>query len=75
MLVIPGIRPTGTDTQDQRRTATPAQAIANGASMLVVGRPITQAPDPAFAARSILYEIAEAHAAMANPTNAALPKK
>jgi orotidine-5'-phosphate decarboxylase len=60
LLVIPGIRPTGADTQDQKRTATPAQAIAHGASMLVVGRPITQAHDPAAAARAILTEIEQA---------------
>jgi orotidine-5'-phosphate decarboxylase len=60
LLVIPGIRPTGSGTQDQKRTATPAQAIAHGASMLVVGRPITQAQDPAAAARAILNEIEQA---------------
>jgi len=57
LLVIPGIRPTGTDIGDQKRIATPAQAIADGASMLVVGRPITRAADPAAAARAILHEI------------------
>jgi orotidine-5'-phosphate decarboxylase len=57
LLVIPGIRPTGSDTGDQKRIATPAQAIADGASMLVVGRPITRAADPAQAARAILDEI------------------
>jgi len=56
-LVIPGIRPAGSDTGDQKRIATPAQAIADGASMLVVGRPITRAADPAQAARAILDEI------------------
>jgi orotidine-5'-phosphate decarboxylase len=58
MLVVPGIRPTGAALGDQRRVATPASAIAAGASMLVVGRPITQAADPAAAARAILQEIA-----------------
>jgi orotidine-5'-phosphate decarboxylase len=62
MLVIPGIRPAGAATQDQRRIATPATAIAEGASMLVVGRPITRAADPAAAARAILKEIAQASA-------------
>jgi orotidine-5'-phosphate decarboxylase len=60
ILVVPGIRPTGVATQDQRRIATPATAIAQGASMLVVGRPITKATDPAAAARAILEEITEA---------------
>ncbi|NYF89606.1 orotidine-5'-phosphate decarboxylase [Tunturiibacter empetritectus] len=62
LLVIPGIRPAGAALGDQKRIATPAQAIAAGASMLVVGRPITQAPDPAAAARAILDEIAKAEA-------------
>ena len=56
-LVVPGIRPAGAALGDQRRVATPASAIASGASMLVVGRPITQASDPAAAARAILTEI------------------
>jgi orotidine-5'-phosphate decarboxylase len=59
LLVIPGIRPTGSAIEDQKRIATPAEAIALGASMLVVGRPITRAHDPAEAARAILKEIAE----------------
>jgi orotidine-5'-phosphate decarboxylase len=62
LLVIPGIRPTGSAVEDQKRIATPAQAIAQGASMLVVGRPITRAHDPAEAAQAILQEIADAHA-------------
>ncbi|MBB5345897.1 orotidine-5'-phosphate decarboxylase [Tunturibacter empetritectus] len=62
LLVIPGIRPAGTAVGDQKRIATPAQAIAAGASMLVVGRPITQAPNPAAAAQAILDEIAKAEA-------------
>jgi len=60
MLVVPGIRPARAATEDQRRIATPAAAIAQGASMLVVGRPITRATDPASAARAILEEIAQA---------------
>lgn len=59
-LVIPGIRPSGTEAGDQKRVATPAAAIAAGADYLVVGRPITQAADPAAAAHSILEEIAAA---------------
>jgi orotidine-5'-phosphate decarboxylase len=60
LLVTPGIRPAGADAQDQKRIATPAAAIADGASMLVVGRPITQAADPVKAAQAILQEIAGA---------------
>jgi len=57
LLVIPGIRPEGADIGDQRRVATPAAAIASGASYLVVGRPITRAIDPEAAARAILAEM------------------
>jgi orotidine-5'-phosphate decarboxylase len=60
VLVIPGIRPAGSDIADQKRIATPAEALCQGASYLVVGRPITQAPDPAEAAEAILKEMAEA---------------
>jgi orotidine-5'-phosphate decarboxylase len=63
LLVIPGIRPTGSAVEDQRRIATPAQAIAHGASMLVVGRPITRAANPAEAAHTILEEIEHAQTA------------
>jgi len=55
--VIPGIRPAGAETQDQSRTATPGDAIRAGATYIVVGRPILQAPDPALAASSIVNEI------------------
>ncbi len=60
LLVVPGIRlqSAAGRPDDQRRVATPAEAIARGASMLVVGRPITQAADPARAAAGILAEIA-----------------
>jgi len=64
LLVIPGIRPAGATIGDQKRIATPAQAIAQGASMLVVGRPITQAKDPAAAAEDILNEIAQAETSL-----------
>jgi orotidine-5'-phosphate decarboxylase len=60
VLVIPGIRPAGSETGDQKRIATPGEALRLGASYLVVGRPITQAPDPAEAAEAILKEMAEA---------------
>lgn len=56
-LVIPGIRPAGSAIGDQKRVATPAEAIAAGADYLVIGRPITQAPDPTAAAAAILAEI------------------
>jgi orotidine-5'-phosphate decarboxylase len=59
LLVIPGIRPAGSAIGDQKRIATPADAIANGASILVVGRPITRAADPAAATHAILTEIEE----------------
>lgn len=60
VLVTPGIRPAGADVGDQKRVVTPAQAIRDGASLLVVGRPITAAEDRAGAARRILDEIASA---------------
>lgn len=56
-LVIPGIRPAGTAVGDQKRVATPAAAMEAGADYLVIGRPITKAPDPAAAAAAILTEI------------------
>jgi orotidine-5'-phosphate decarboxylase len=58
-LVIPGIRPAGAAVGDQKRVATPATALAAGASFLVIGRPITQAADPVSAARAILDEMAQ----------------
>jgi orotidine-5'-phosphate decarboxylase len=60
VLVIPGIRPAGAEIGDQKRIATPADALKDGASYLVVGRPITQAPNPAQAADVILHEMATA---------------
>jgi orotidine-5'-phosphate decarboxylase len=60
VLVVPGIRPAGAAVGDQKRIATPAETLRMGASYLVVGRPITQAPDPAAAARAILEEMAAA---------------
>ena len=55
-LVCPGVRPTWADSQDQRRTMTPAQALQAGATYLVIGRPITAAPDPAAAFERICDE-------------------
>ena len=57
VLVTPGVRPAGSDSDDHSRAATPAEAVAAGANYLVVGRPITRAADPVTAARSILSEI------------------
>lgn len=59
LVVTPGVRPAGSDAGDQKRIATPAAALTSGASHLVVGRPITQAPDPAKAAAAIMAEIAD----------------
>ncbi|MBB5713894.1 orotidine-5'-phosphate decarboxylase [Sphingomonas aerophila] len=52
-LVVPGLRPADTALGDQKRAVTPAAALAAGASVLVIGRPITEASDPAAAARAI----------------------
>ncbi|MGV1014995.1 MAG: orotidine-5'-phosphate decarboxylase [Methyloceanibacter sp.] len=57
LIVTPGIRPAGTDTQDQTRVMTPSAAIKAGADYLVVGRPITRAADPRQAADAIVAEI------------------
>ena len=62
LVVTPGIRPANNETtrEDQKRVATPAAAIAAGASYLVVGRPITGAPDPFAAAHAIVEEMQRA---------------
>ena len=62
LLVVPGVRPAGAETGDQKRVATPGDAIRAGADLLVVGRPILAARDPVAAARAIVAEIAEAMA-------------
>jgi orotidine-5'-phosphate decarboxylase len=62
-LVVPGIRPDDSRTGDQKRTLGPGRAIAAGADGLVIGRPITEAPDPRAAAAAIAAEIRTARAA------------
>jgi len=62
VILTPGIRPSGADANDQKRTATPGQAVQDGADYLVIGRPITAAPDPVAAAKAILAEMEEAYA-------------
>ena len=57
LIVTPGVRPTGAATGDQKRIATPHQAIADGADHIVVGRPIWQHQDPAEAARRVIAEL------------------
>ena len=57
IVVTPGVRPAGSERNDQSRVATPRAAVAAGADYLVVGRPITGAPDPARAAEGILAEM------------------
>ena len=60
LAVVPGIRPAGSERNDQRRVATPADALSEGADLLVVGRPVTAAPDPDAALASLLTEIQSA---------------
>jgi len=57
LLVTPGVRPAGTAAGDQKRVMTPAQARAAGADLVVVGRPLRDAPDPASAARAVVAEL------------------
>ncbi|MBA4789563.1 MAG: orotidine-5'-phosphate decarboxylase [Rhizobiales bacterium] len=57
LVVTPGVRPAGADVGDQKRIATPGDALRAGANAIVVGRPITAAADPAEAARAILAEM------------------
>ena len=57
LIVTPGVRPAGAALGDQKRVATPGQAIRDGADHIVVGRPVWRAPDPAEAARAVLAEL------------------
>jgi orotidine-5'-phosphate decarboxylase len=56
-IITPGIRPVGSETGDQKRIASPREAVEAGADYLVIGRPITGAPDPRAAVRSIVAEL------------------
>ena len=56
-LVVPGIRPAGSNGHDQVRVLTPAEAIERGADFLVIGRPVTEAPDPAGVVRGIMRDL------------------
>ena len=60
VLITPGVRPAGADAQDQVRVATPEQALADGADLLVIGRPITGAADPGAAAAGIAASLLSA---------------
>jgi orotidine-5'-phosphate decarboxylase len=69
LIVTPGIRPAGTAKGDQKRVATPADAVAAGADYLVVGRPVTQAPDPVAALAALRAEVAAARTPPTAPRN------
>jgi orotidine-5'-phosphate decarboxylase len=58
-LVVPGVRPAGAEVQDQKRVVTPAQALSDGASVLVIGRPISAAPNPRRAIMDIASSLAQ----------------
>lgn len=66
LIVTPGVRPAGAAAGDQKRFATPAQALAAGADHIVVGRPVTTAPDPRAAALAIVAELASPQATQPN---------
>ena len=60
LIVTPGIRPAGSNSDDQNRVVTPKEAVRSGADFLVIGRPITQADDPSAAFAAVLKEVEEA---------------
>ena len=66
LIVTPGVRPVGADLGDQKRVMTPAEAIANGADHVVVGRPIWQSSDPKATAETILREMSSPQATLPN---------
>jgi orotidine-5'-phosphate decarboxylase len=66
--VVPGIRPAGAEVGDQKRVATPGRAVAAGADLLVIGRPVTAAPDPDAALGAILAEVASVAGASPEPS-------
>ncbi|MFC2968443.1 orotidine-5'-phosphate decarboxylase [Acidimangrovimonas pyrenivorans] len=66
LIVTPGVRPAGAELGDQKRVATPAQAIADGANHVVVGRPIWRAADPRAAAQAVVAELNSAQARQPN---------
>jgi orotidine-5'-phosphate decarboxylase len=68
LIVSPGIRPVGNTPGEQKRTATPHEAIRAGADYLVIGRPITAAPDPKSAAGAVIAEMAGALASQGTPS-------
>jgi len=59
LLLTPGVRPAGSGSDDQRRVMTPVEAMDAGSNFLVIGRPITAAPDPMAALRAISSELAQ----------------
>ncbi|MDA0222776.1 MAG: orotidine-5'-phosphate decarboxylase [Proteobacteria bacterium] len=67
LIVTPGVRLLSNDTNDQKRIATPAQAIKSGADHIVVGRPVTRAENPKQVAQAIIAEIRRAHITNATP--------
>jgi orotidine-5'-phosphate decarboxylase len=67
LRVVPGIRPADTAPDDQARPATPTEAIAEGADLLVIGRAVTRADDPAAAAAAVAAEVAASRAAIPGP--------